>query len=458
VAEDAERLGTDPQGRTPSSKRRPAVVAVIREFLSALPAGWVWLAPVRAADGAVTDFRVDAVSGGDHASGQAVERIGGLLSGSRPGLADGPVWQLYLQVMATGLPGRVVDVGDGEAARSEVVARRVHGGLLVWSERVDGTRRRPGRTGADGDVGTAGTGLRTVDRSSGPVLPLNTPDAGSGREVTMRMGLVTNARVMSEVPRDAIVGRLRRRYLTLPVVAQSAHRVAARVQDMIQPVPLVPFRLADLDAVVLYAPADRFARVGGDWYCAQGLPDGRVALAIGDVAGHGLDAATGMAHVRFSLIAWLSIGILDPGTLLGHLNTLCARLGITGTAMVAVYDPADRALSWARAGHPPPLLARAGTVLELAQPAGVLLGIDADLTHPVVATHLRVDDLVVLYTDGLVERRPDDTEQPLDQIKRTLSQMSAVRQGPTHASMRGLLPRANPDDICVVALRVRATP
>ena len=64
--------------------------------------------------------------------------------------------------------------------------------------------------------------------------------------------------------------------------------------------------------MVSYLPAESAVRVGGDWYHAQTLPDGRVLLAVGDVAGHGLEAASGMAHLRFALIAWLSIGIHDP--------------------------------------------------------------------------------------------------------------------------------------------------
>ena len=129
------------------------------------------------------------------------------------------------------------------------------------------------------------------------------------------------------------------------MTALAEHRLAAQLQNMIQPVPREPFPLAGLQAVVSYLPAESAVQVGGDWYHAQTLPDGQVALAVGDVAGHGLEAANGMAHLRFSLVAWLSIGIRDPGTLLGHMNRLCLQLGITGTAAIAVYDPARGTLS-----------------------------------------------------------------------------------------------------------------
>jgi serine phosphatase RsbU (regulator of sigma subunit) len=228
---------------------------------------------------------------------------------------------------------------------------------------------------------------------------------------------------------------------------------------MIQPVPHEPFPLAGLQAVVSYLPAGRAVQVGGDWYHAQTLPDGQVALAVGDVAGHGLEAANGMAHLRFSLIAWLSIGIRDPGTLLGHMNRLCGQLGITGTAVVASYEPAARTLHWARAGHMPPLLARGGTAAELDRPAGLLLGADNAAAYPVVSPRLQPDDLVLFYTDGLVERRssPAGAGWMLADVKRTLSEISAGPGEQALTRLRGLLHYASPDDdTCTLAIRILA--
>jgi serine phosphatase RsbU (regulator of sigma subunit) len=224
---------------------------------------------------------------------------------------------------------------------------------------------------------------------------------------------------------------------------------------MIQPVPPEPFPLAGLEALVSYVPAESAVQVGGDWYHAETLPDGTVALAIGDVAGHGLEAANGMAHLRFSLIAWLSIGIRDPGTLLAHMNRLCGQLRITGTAAVAVYDPAARTLAWARAGHLAPLLARAGTAVELDLPAGLLLGADRGSVYPVLTPRLEGGDLVLFYTDGLVERRTRGTRLMLDQVKRTLSRTSAGPGERALTDLRGLLHNASPDDdMCTLAIRV----
>jgi serine phosphatase RsbU (regulator of sigma subunit) len=95
-------------------------------------------------------------------------------------------------------------------------------------------------------------------------------------------------------------------------------------------------------------------------------------------------------------------------------------------------------------------------VIELAQPAGILLGVDPEVTHPVVTSRLCPDDIVVLYTDGLVERRPGCADEPLNQIKRTLAEASMASQGSALAPLRALLPLTSPDDdTCILAIHMR---
>ncbi|WP_344936478.1 PP2C family protein-serine/threonine phosphatase [Actinoplanes nipponensis] len=219
--------------------------------------------------------------------------------------------------------------------------------------------------------------------------------------------------------------------------------------------PRDPFPLPGLQAAVSYLPAEKAVRVGGDWYHAQALPDGSALLAIGDVAGHGLQAASGMAHLRFALVAWLSIGICDPGVLLGHLNGLSRRLDITGTAVIAAYQPATRTLSWARAGHMAPLLARDARTTELPVPRGLLLGATDDARYPVVEVRLAPADLIMFYTDGLVERRDAAGADLLGEVMRTLTEVSAEPGDLTLKRLRDLLPTAGPDDdTCTLAVRV----
>ncbi|MET8348566.1 PP2C family protein-serine/threonine phosphatase [Micromonospora sp. NPDC005206] len=177
-------------------------------------------------------------------------------------------------------------------------------------------------------------------------------------------------------------------------------------------------------------------------------------LAVGDVAGHGLSAASGMAHLRFALVAWLSIGIRDSAVLLGHLNRLCGQLAITGTAVVAVYDPVTRLLCWGRAGHLAPLLSRDGGTGPLDRPPGLLLGAADDSVYPVLTPRLRPGDLVLFYTDGLVERRAPE-EDRLEQVRSVLSALSAEPGEQTLGRLRDLLHQPSPDDdTCALAVRV----
>jgi serine phosphatase RsbU (regulator of sigma subunit) len=497
-----------------------AVTAVVRELLAAVPSGCSWLLPVTASDGSPADFLIAATSDrGADIYGRGGGRVGERLSELYPSMVGGPLWQLYAEVLASGVPGTMSDFKYAEhragiVAESlfEVSVQRVLGGLLVWWQRVDEARRRLDRTEVLGNLGWGEYDLITggSDWSSGmfriferdPALgPMSraeqaaaliaddrglsetawqTLDSGAASDVTVRFRLgaaVKHLRILSDVARDAdghplkiyavvqdvtareesrgAIDRLRDQLRTREMTALAEHRLAAQLQHMIQPVPREPFALTGLEAVVNYLPAESAVQVGGDWYHAHSLPDGHVALAVGDVAGHGLDAANGMAHLRFSLVAWLSIGITDPGTLLGNMNRLCLQLGITATALVGIYDPAARTLSWARAGHMPPLLARDGATGELDRPEGLLLGADGGAGYPVVTHGLRHDDLVLFYTDGLIERRAASTDAMLGQVKQAMSDVSAASGPSALTRLRDLLRYASPDDdTCTLAVRV----
>ncbi|WP_433795335.1 PP2C family protein-serine/threonine phosphatase [Actinoplanes sp. CA-252034] len=307
-----------------------------------------------------------------------------------------------------------------------------------------------------------------------------TLDSGATSDVTVRFRTgerVKHLRILSDVARDAAgapvkiyavvqdvtaridsrtaIESLSDRLRTREITALAEHRLAGQLQNMIQPVPRSPFVLAGLQAMVGYLPAESAAQVGGDWYHAQTLPDGLVALAIGDVAGHGLEAASGMAHLRFALVAWLSIGIREPGELLRHMNRLCVQLGITGTALVAIYDPRTGELPWARAGHLPPLLARDGHVTELTRPPGLLLGADPETDFPTALTDLKPDDLLLLYTDGLIERRDDGTDGRSAQIRAHLAAVSTDPGEDRLPRILHMLYAPSPDDdTCTLAVHV----
>jgi serine phosphatase RsbU (regulator of sigma subunit) len=168
-----------------------------------------------------------------------------------------------------------------------------------------------------------------------------------------------------------------------------------------------------------------------------------------------MGAASGMAHLRFALIAWLSIGIHDPSELLAHLNRLCLQLRITGTAVLAVFDPAGGELAWARAGHAPPLLARGGRAVPVDLPRGLLLGADEDAVYQVCRPRLAGGDLMLLYTDGLVERRTPGDPTLLNEVTGLVVTASAGVDDRTVAELASALSRPSPDDdTCTLTVRV----
>jgi serine phosphatase RsbU (regulator of sigma subunit) len=152
--------------------------------------------------------------------------------------------------------------------------------------------------------------------------------------------------------------------------------------------------------------------IGGDFYDVLELPDGRVAVLVGDVSGKGPRAAATTAMVRH-MIEGLLAQERDPALLIGELNSLlCARLADDAlvTMVMALYDPRTSSLVWCNAGHPPPLLiGRAGRVTELGRP-GPPCGCLEDAEYAAHTDAFTAGDTLLLYTDGLTEARLDGEE------------------------------------------------
>ena len=230
-------------------------------------------------------------------------------------------------------------------------------------------------------------------------------------------------------------------------------RVAVELQRAILPLHDEAFELPGLRTMVRYLPASKAGRVGGDWYITADMPGGHVLIALGDVAGHGLAAAAGMARLRGAL-AGLAITGSPPERLVGWLNDLVHHVAPEHTASVVAgyFDPPSRTLTWAQAGHPPPVLVRGSWARPLDPPEGILLGAgQGDYAAAVLA--LAPGDLLLLYSDGLIERRNRSVEEGLA----TLS--AAVRgiTDPEHAidaAVRALGSGDPEDDTCLVAIQV----
>ncbi|GAA5068590.1 PP2C family protein-serine/threonine phosphatase [Streptomyces similanensis] len=204
--------------------------------------------------------------------------------------------------------------------------------------------------------------------------------------------------------------------------ADAVADVAERLRDAI--VPRFPAELGghDVEAAAVYRPEGRTARVGGDWYKTRILPTGQVLIALGDARGHGLDAITLMAKLRYAL-AGLAFTGEAVEELTGWLNLVACDDGAesTATAVVARYHPGRALLRWTCAGHPLPILIRDRTARLLDPPPGgpgMPLGVLPDETYTAAETALRPGDVVLLYSDGLIERRGSDLDRDASRLVR----------------------------------------
>ncbi len=247
------------------------------------------------------------------------------------------------------------------------------------------------------------------------------------------------------------------------------HLLALRLQQAIMPPDEQPVEAAGIDVAVRYRPVGKGHLVGGDWYDTLMLPSKDVLLVVGDVAGHGIDAVTGMVAARNSLRA-LAITGEGPAELLRMLNGVMCELtsGVVGTVICGLYSPDTHMLRWARAGHLPPVLVSGESATELPLPGGVLLGMDADADYEEATQLLRPGDTLLLFTDGLIERRGESIVDVLGDFVAAVAP-AAVTSGPGQpggpvaeltAAARAdrILASAvsdTGDDACLVAVRIR---
>lgn len=180
-------------------------------------------------------------------------------------------------------------------------------------------------------------------------------------------------------------------------------RIAETLHEIFLPKQLPQYPDLRLDAV--YLPAEKDALVGGDWYDAFELPDGRLIFSIGDVAGHGLEASITVGRLRQVIftLAWRGD---DPGAILKEADRILTHQepGTMVTAIVGSIDASHSVMTYAVAGHPPPLLARSRFEAAEALPFGEPpLGIGFDRDPQTHTAPISRDTVVVLYTDGMTE-------------------------------------------------------
>jgi PAS domain-containing protein len=240
--------------------------------------------------------------------------------------------------------------------------------------------------------------------------------------------------------------------------AREEHELALRLQQAITPRISQPVEAAGLEVAARYRPAGQAHLVGGDWYDAVLLPGKGVLLAVGDVAGHGTGAVTGMVALRNHLRG-LAVTGAGPAALLAWLNSAAFHLaGVMATALCGIYEPDVRTLRWARAGHLPPLLVRDGNASVQSPPDGMVLGAAPDASYKEATIELRAGDAILLFTDGLVERRDQPLDDALDHLALLARQalpQSGADIGAFADSLLAGAPSDTGDDTCLLAIGIR---
>ena len=235
------------------------------------------------------------------------------------------------------------------------------------------------------------------------------------------------------------------------------HRIAETLQRSLLPhaMPDVP----GLATAVGYQPGSAGTQVGGDWYDVFVLDDGRVALAVGDVAGRGTRAAALMGQLRTAIRAYAVHG-LQPAQLMTSLDRLLQEVNSSAmaTAVYMVLDVRARSLEVVSAGHPPPLLVPPSSPpAYLATPTNVPLGVLPSPGYRSSTIDLEPGSLLVFFTDGLVASAALPLQEGLDRLLHVVSTSFGANQdigGLFETVLAAMSPEGTQDDIAVLAARI----
>ncbi|MEU0161239.1 SpoIIE family protein phosphatase [Streptomyces sp. NPDC006261] len=277
------------------------------------------------------------------------------------------------------------------------------------------------------------------------------------------------------------VARMLAQALARAGVAETERELSLGLQRSMMPTlgPDIP----GMTVAARYVPTGGGLQVGGDWYDMIPLPNGRIALVIGDVQGHDVRAAGLMGQLRIALRAYASEGH-RPDAVLARASRFLAGLtdayeGVAGdgepsaprfaTCLYAEVDPETGTLDIARAGHPDPVVVSADGTAVIRQTAGGLpLGIETDSDYPTTRVVLEPGETIMFCTDGLIETGGHDMatgwgrlrpvlEEPTEDLEQMADALVQAVHGPTSHYTTGPLADRREDDIAVLVLRREST-
>ncbi|MDO8143470.1 MULTISPECIES: SpoIIE family protein phosphatase [unclassified Isoptericola] len=233
------------------------------------------------------------------------------------------------------------------------------------------------------------------------------------------------------------------------------HRLAEALQRAMLPEQA---DVTGLDVWTYYAPNAEHAQVGGDWYDVLQITDGTVGLVIGDVVGHDVEAAAAMGQLR-SVVRAYAYELTTPGTVLDRVDQLVAGMRVPRPASMVYAALQHRTeddswgLEYTRAGHLPPLLLRDGTTRLLNGAGGRLVGF-GDEPRETGHEVLRRGDVLVFYTDGLIERRDRSLKRGLETLTEMSGRITARDAAGVGEELLSRLADSPEDDVAIVVVRV----
>ncbi|MFJ7195767.1 MULTISPECIES: SpoIIE family protein phosphatase [unclassified Streptomyces] len=343
-----------------------------------------------------------------------------------------------------GLTGEYIDYQEGAAVQRCLAAGRPVVENLTTDEQLLRSAPGPERLAAYRALGMHSAVIVPVTVRSGPLGILGLIRAGdspvfSDEDVVVARELASRAAVALDHAR---------RYA-------HEHTIALELQRSLLSEPRPPH--PHIEIATRYLPAGRSVLVGGDWFDVIPLRDGRHLKAMGDVMGHGVEAAVAMSHYR-SMLRMFAEDELPPHRILERLDRLVERSGLdrAATCLLAVVDRFGGACEVASAGHLPPVLidplegARVCDEMTVGPPLGTGFG-----GYRTTLLEFDPGTVLFLYTDGLVERRGEDIDVSVGRLK----ELSLPPGGSLDGLLDDVLKRFGPgaeDDIAVLASRTRS--
>jgi hypothetical protein len=416
----------------------------------------------------------------DEKDSQAPGRIGILLDGAALAAATGNREELLQRITDFVVPGladycivflpttderlRVAALSNRDPARAAAFARVQEQPIAVTGPMTAQAAYRTGTVQWVPDVRAEVAGWVEAEPALADVLARSPAQSALAVPLTaaaQRLGVMVMGRAATRVPFAgpdvAMAGELSRRLAAALAHADAFARergIAETLQRSLLPeaLPAIP----GLDLAVRYLPASEGTTVGGDWYDVFPLDACRVGLVVGDVVGHNISSASVMGQIR-TLLRTCILDSPSPGRVLRRANLALARLLPEAMATVAcvVLDLVSGDLTYASAGHPPPLVTTATCTEYLEGVTGTMLGTGVDTPFSAGRCRLPAGSGLLLYTDGLIEDRHCDISVGMaalaDALRRSAPRTAEQMCSAAHQAMHGTSLRG--DDICLLAVR-----